>query len=118
MQPVILVAEDEELIRFIVAEYLSDAGFGVVEASNAADALSVISSMAAVDLVFTDINMPGDMDGNALADWLLVHRPDIPVLLTSGVSRPRPRNGGWKRRFLLKPYALVDVEKSIRELLH
>ena len=113
--PVILVAEDEAGIREIVAEFLSDSGFKVVEAPNAEAALELIQSRP-VDLVFSDVNMPGAMQGDTLADWLSTHRPTLPVILTSGVEKPTLR--GRARRFIRKPYLLLDVEHQIRELLH
>jgi CheY-like chemotaxis protein len=114
-EPVILVAEDEAGIRAVVAEYLSDSGFKVVEASNAEAALNLINSQE-IDLVFSDVNMPGTMQGDSLADWLSAHRPTLPVILTSGVEKPTLR--GCARRFIRKPYLLLDVEHQIRELLH
>jgi two-component system, response regulator PdtaR len=114
-QPTILVAEDEALVRALVAAYLSDSGFQVLEASDADTALALIGSRK-VDLVFTDINMPGVMKGDALAQWLSTHRPNMPVILTSGVERPRL--SGAARQFIPKPYAMREVERKIRELLH
>lgn len=113
----LLIAEDEELIRILVVEYLQDAGFKVIEAVNAAHALAVINEAGPIALVFTDIQMPGEMDGQALAHWLHQHRPDVPVLLTSGVERPL-MHPSRNRRFIPKPYALTEVERHIRELLH
>ena len=114
-EPVILVAEDETMIRTLIAEHLADSGFEVVEAPNAEVALDLIKSRP-VDLVFTDVNMPGAMQGDSLADWLSTHRPTLPVLITSGVAKPMLR--GRSRRFIRKPYSLVDLEHEIRELLH
>jgi two-component system, response regulator PdtaR len=113
--PVILVAEDETLIRMLITEHLTDSGFKVVEAPNADVALNLIESRQ-VDLVFTDVNMPGAMQGDSLADWLSTHRPTLPVIVTSGVAEPRLR--GKARRFIRKPYSLVELEHQIRELLH
>jgi CheY-like chemotaxis protein len=113
--PVILVAEDEVLIRMLIVEHLSGSGFKVVEAPTAEAALHLIASRQ-VDLVFTDVNMPGEMQGDSLADWLSAHRPALPVLVTSGVAKPTLRGRG--RRFIRKPYSLMEVEHQIRELLH
>ena len=114
-RPVVLVAEDEALIRFVLVTFLSDAGFTVLEASNADDAVTVLGSELPIDLVFTDINMPGDMNGDALAAWSSVHRPGLPVILTSAAVNPSDSNR--RRRFIPKPYDLSDVENQIRELL-
>ena len=116
-QPVILVVDDEVLVRLPIADHLRDVGFTVVEAANAGEALEVIASDAPVDLVFTDHNMPGEMDGCALADWLASHRPTLPVILTSGgadVLRTAVARGA---RFIAKPYAVLEVERQIRRLL-
>lgn len=114
-EPVILVAEDEAGIREVIAEFLSDSGFKVVEAPNAKAALDLIESRQ-IDLVFSDVNMPGSMQGDSLADWLSTNRPTLPVILTSGVEKPTLR--GSARRFIRKPYLLLEVEHQIRELLH
>ncbi len=88
-QPVrtILVVEDEVLIRLDVADFLRDNGFQVVEAANVAEALAVLSSAMRIALVFTDVQMPGSMDGLDLARWIRANRPDVPVIVTSGQLR-------------------------------
>ena len=113
--PVILVAEDELPIRSMICDFLADSGFKVLEADSADAALAIIDSRA-VDLLFTDVNMPGKMKGDSLARWLAVHCPHLPVIITSGLLKPRACGAG--RRFIPKPYALADVEHQIRELLH
>lgn len=117
--PVILIVEDEPFIRSTLSQYLRVAGFSVVDVANAQDAIDVFDSKAAVvDLVLTDINMPGVMDGRALSNWLLAARPGMPVILTSGVVTPSIESSERGRRFIPKPYELEDVEMQIRELLH
>jgi CheY-like chemotaxis protein len=114
---VILVVEDEVVLRTVIADHLHSAGFAVVEATNARDAIEVIASQVRVDLVFTDINMPGEMDGQSLAGWLLVHRPGLPVILTSGGAKATVPAYRHNRRFMGKPYLLAEVERQIRILL-
>lgn len=80
----ILVVEDEVLIRLAVAEGLRDCGYHVLEASNAADAIVVLNSGTPVDLVFTDVQMPGERDGLDLARWVRRNRPEARILITSG----------------------------------
>jgi CheY-like chemotaxis protein len=113
--PVILVAEDEAPIRSLICEFLSDSGFRVLEADSAEAALALLDARA-VDLVFTDVNMPGRLKGDALAQWLAVHCPQLPVIITSGMLKPQVC--GYGRRFIPKPYELADVENQIRDLLH
>jgi DNA-binding NtrC family response regulator len=114
---IVLVVEDEVLIRWAIADHLRDAGFGVIEASNAREARDVIASRTVVDIVFTDVHLPGDMDGFELADWIGLHNPHLLVLITSGspsIWRPERHAG---RPFLSKPYNLVHVEQRLRRLL-
>jgi CheY-like chemotaxis protein len=113
---VVLVVEDEILIRIAIADYLRGLGYGVIESANAQDAIAVVASRVPVDLVFTDINMPGEMDGQSLANWLLAHRPELPVILTSGATKAAGGSGN-RRRFVAKPYLAGSVEQHIRELL-
>jgi CheY-like chemotaxis protein len=116
-QPVVLIVEDEILIRWPFAEHLREAGFAVIEAGNAAEALAVIEAGAPVDLVFADIMTPGAVDGLALARRLASHRSDLPVLLTSGGAGAPVAAYVAQRRFVAKPYVFSEVEARIRELL-
>jgi CheY-like chemotaxis protein len=115
-RPCILIVEDDLLTRIAAAEFLRDSGFAVIEAASAAEARVVVSSSAAVDLVFTDIQMPGDMDGRSLAGWLAREMPKLPVILTSARLEGDTQSRG-QRRFVRKPYRLSDIENQIRELL-
>jgi CheY-like chemotaxis protein len=82
--PTILVVEDEPMVRMLLAESLRDAGYRVLEAGNAADAISTLHEDPAVDLVFSDVRMPGELDGFDLARWIKRHTPEMRVLLSSG----------------------------------
>ncbi len=83
----ILLVEDEVLVRLDLADYLRKCGYHVYEAANADEAMAVLKAGHAIDLLFTDIQMPGGMDGFALARWVRERYPDIEILLTSGVVR-------------------------------
>jgi len=107
---VVLVVEDEVLIRGTIADHLRDGGYAVVEAANATEALDVLASGEAVDIVFSDVQMPGRMDGVSLARFILEHHPGIPVLLTSGNPVP-------SASFIPKPYLVDDVASRIRRVL-
>ena len=78
----ILVVEDEVLIRIAVAERLREAGYIVVEAATAEDAMRFLNA-GQVSLVFVEANLPGDIDGNALAAWIEATCPEVRVLMTS-----------------------------------
>jgi CheY-like chemotaxis protein len=113
--PVVLVVEDDVLLRLVTAGSLREAGFEVLEAANSAEAMLVLASMP-VDAVFSDIDMPGKMDGLALAQWMRQRRLDTKIILTSGVARAL---GGAEEygSFLAKPYADTDVEHLLRSVL-
>lgn len=80
----VLLVEDEVLIRIPVAESLRDIGYEVIEAGNADEAIIIVNSGIHVDLVISDVQMPGQMDGRALVKYLTLERPDIPIILASG----------------------------------
>ena len=101
----ILVVEDEALIGEMVAEALEEQGFEVCLVSNAADALRHIESGAPVAALFTDIHMPGGMDGAELASRVRELRPDLPIVYASGRWHPGDRERLMPRSaFLPKPY--------------
>jgi two-component system, response regulator PdtaR len=116
--PVVLIVEDEPFVRIIVAEFLLENGLKVLEAENAEKALSVLNHRSDVELLFTDINMPGKLDGLALAKEVHERWPDILLMLTSG----RERLGGLEipdsGEFIAKPYSLDEVADKIHELLN
>jgi DNA-binding NtrC family response regulator len=83
----ILVAEDEFIILVDLADQLRSCGYRVIECLDAAQAIAVLASREPVDLVFSDIQMPGPFDGHDLAHWVARHRPEVRVILTSGDSQ-------------------------------
>lgn len=116
-QILVLVAEDEELVRLVIAEALRDVGFEVMEAAHAEAALSVLEHHAArIDVLFTDIQMPGAMDGLALAHHTSKNWPRIGLLITSARPQPARATLPEKSRFLTKPYHHSHVVHHIREL--
>ena len=106
--PVVLVVENDVLLRLVTASNLRDAGFEVIEAANSAEAIRVLEFIP-VDALFSDIDMPGKMDGLALAQWVHQRRLDTRIILTSGMERAL---GGAEEHasFLPKPCADADVE--------
>lgn len=112
----VLIVEDEEPVRMPIAEYLRDCGYHVLEAGDADEAIGLVNADARVDVVFSDVRMPGDKDGFALARWLHDHYPDVPVLLTSGYSAQAAR-GADLPRVIEKPYSQVRVREQIRHLI-
>ena len=119
-EPVVLVVEDEVLIRMAAADHLRHCGFKVAEAGSAAEAQDLILSGLKVDLVFSDITMPGALDGVGLTQWLAVHAPDVPVILTSGVTSSldaAKRACANVRALMSKPYDYDVVVTHIRAAL-
>jgi CheY-like chemotaxis protein len=117
--PTVLVVADEVLVRMAVSDYLRECGYNVVEASDAHEAIEVMTSEAGVDIAFADITMPGSLDGFGLAQWIRRERPDIRVVLTSGVARSAKAAGELCEDgpMLAKPYEHADLERRIRALL-
>ncbi len=111
----VLVVEDEVLIRLMVSDELRDAGFRVVEAANADDAMAYLQAGEPADLVFSDVRMPGSMDGIALAEKLRSDFPRVRIVLTSGHLLPREIRGGLP--FLTKPYELDRLRETLEALL-
>jgi CheY-like chemotaxis protein len=110
--PTILVVEDEVLVRLWVTDELRGNGFTVLEATNGDEALQVLNSSEEVDLVFTDIRMPGRRDGVALAQWLRKERPGLKVIIASSNL-----GASGADVFVAKPYSVPTVVQIIRELL-
>jgi DNA-binding response OmpR family regulator len=84
----LLVVEDEILIRFQICDYLRECGFRVIEAASADEALIVLQeSDLPVNIVLSDVEMPGTMDGFGLSKWLRANRPGIPIILVGSPAR-------------------------------
>jgi len=109
--PVVLVVEDEAIIRMLLTEWLEDAGFIVVEADSADAAISVLAGHRTIGAVVTDLRMPGSMDGLGLAGWMREHAPAVPVIITSGFTgQPDMRTiNPAIARVVTKPYNHRDV---------
>jgi CheY-like chemotaxis protein len=116
---VVLVVEDEVLIRLHVADFLRDCGLRVLEAANADEAVAILQhGPDAVDLVFSDINMPGSMNGFELASWIRGNRPDTRVILASGVpQKAKLATDICEDGVLAKPYDHRELVARIRRLL-
>jgi CheY-like chemotaxis protein len=116
---VVLAVEDEVLIRMVVAEYLRDCGYVVIEAGSAHEAVALFKADVEVDVVFSDIQMPGPMDGFGLAQWVRQNRPGVEVILTSGAASAADRAADLCEEgpLLQKPYDSGEVDRRIKQLL-
>jgi CheY-like chemotaxis protein len=113
--PVILFVEDEALLRLVIADELREAGFEVIEAADGGSALDALKDGARIDLLFTDIRMPGRLNGWDVAEQARSLKPDIPVIYATGFSDDGVRlvpNG----RFFKKPYRASAIVDAAREL--
>lgn len=111
----VLVVEDEVLIRATIADELRSAGFQVVEANNAHEAIKFIKTGEPVAAVFSDVQMPGSMNGAQMAELLKRDHPSIPVILTSGHVTLETVND--PERFIPKPYRSEMVVAEIIRLV-
>ena len=117
--PVILLVEASALTRMAVAGYLRDCGYQVVETDGAAEAKHLLLAGAAPQVAFIDLDVEDELGGFGLAQWVRKERPDVKVLLTSGVRRTAETAGDLCERgpHLAKPYDHRDLESQIRRLL-
>ena len=114
---VVVVAEDEWLVRMAIVDALTASGLIVNEAEDATAALShLTASPDLVNVLFTDVQMPGAMDGLALAHHVRATWPKIGLLITSGTLRPDGSDLPDGARFLAKPYEHTEVIKHVLEL--
>jgi CheY-like chemotaxis protein len=112
----VLVVEDEPLVLDMIAQELTDQGFAVLEADTAEAALSIIESGQAVDVLFTDIRLPGDMDGWRLAATVRAAKPELPVIYATGYTVERAAQVPGSV-FLKKPYRPSVIADTIRHLM-
>jgi CheY-like chemotaxis protein len=113
---VVLVVEDEALIRMSAVHIVEDAGFAVVEACNADEAIAILESRDDIRAVFTDINMSGTMDGWKLAHAIRGRWPPLHLIVTSGLSVPNKGQLPAKGRFIAKPYTAAQITAVLRDL--
>lgn len=114
----IVLVEDDVLIRLLVADLLVEAGFAVITASDADEALAALRKQAdRVGLLFTDISMPGPMTGLDLAYYVHEHWPGIPLLIASGQHAPTATELPAGSRFLRKPYLVAQAIAHAREMI-
>ena len=116
---VLLVVEDDALLRIVTADFLRHAGYLVMEAASADEAVGTLRRHRDIRLVLADVRMPGALNGFDLAEWVAYHRTDVPVLLTSGCvgEAHLPQRLNWTGRVISKPYRLAEIAARIKALL-
>src|ERR1700691_1607404 len=116
LSPVILIVEDELLLRMDSAEVIENAGYKVVQAANADDAIAILTARPNIHVVFTDIQMPRSMDGLKLARFVRDRWPPIKIVATSGlvgVGEGDLPEGGV---FIAKPYTATRIAATLRSM--
>ena len=116
-RPVVLVVEDEILLRWTAAAIVEGAGFDVVEAGTGIEAISVLEKRTDIRTVFTDVEMPGSVNGLQLAHLVSTRWPSIRIMATSGQFRLRDDDLPKGARFLHKPYDVANLTDTLKELM-
>jgi CheY-like chemotaxis protein len=116
----VLIVDDEPTVRVLVTDVLQDLGYRVIEAANGPAGLEVLHSGVQIDLLMTDVGLPGGMNGRQLADAARVTLPDLPVLFITGYAEQALFDDSQveaRMAVLTKPFAVAALASRIRELL-
>jgi len=116
-RPVVLIVEDELLLRMNAVDMIAAAGFEAIEAANADEAIEILENRRDIDVVFTDIQMPGSMDGLKLARAVRGRWPPIKIVATSGLVNVNETDLPEGGRFLAKPYHPHQIAGVLREVI-
>ncbi len=112
LAPTILVVDDEPIVRMTTSEILRDYGFNAIEAACGNDAIELVETLGHnLTLVFSDVQMPGEIDGCALAEWVKTHRPGLPVILASGQTAKASPD------IMRKPYDYAELVRRIERVI-
>jgi two-component system, response regulator PdtaR len=117
-KPIVLVVEDDFLIRSGAADMVRDLGFEAIEAADADEAISLLTRPNDINVVFTDIQMPGSMDGLRLVAVVRDRWPPVALLVTSGRVKPSEGHMPAGTRFLSKPYLQNELGTHLEALLN
>jgi len=115
-RPVVLIVEDEFLVRIGTRQVVETAGFDVVEADNSDEAIAILAARDDIYLILTDVNMPGSMDGLRLTHFVRDRWPPVKIVATSGHARIAEGDLPEGGRFLHKPYTGAEITATLREL--
>lgn len=116
-RPIVLIVEDESLIRMDAVEMIVAAGYEVLEAANADQAIEILEARADIVIVFTDIQMPGSIDGLKLAHAVRHRWPPVKIVACSGHIKVIQEDLPEGARFVQKPYSKSEIAMTFRELL-
>ena len=110
----ILVVEDDILLSLDISEALEDAGYDVIAAANADEAIKVLETRNDIRTIFTDINMPGSMDGLKLASAVRDRWPPVHIIVTTGMRAPHRDEMPANSMFIAKPYRSAEIIEAVR----
>lgn len=111
---VVLIVEDEPILRFHAADIVASAEFEVIETANADEAIAILNKRSDISIVLTDIDMPGSMDGLRLAAAVRDRWPPIEIIVMSGFVKPKPDALPRRGVFLPKPYQPEQLLSALR----
>lgn len=114
---IVLLVEDEPLIRMEIADDLNNRGFEVIEAGNAHDAIVILESRVDIQVLFTDIDMPGRMNGLMLAAHTHAHWPSVKIIVTSGLHSVSINDMPPESRFMGKPHLPNSIAAAMYDVL-
>jgi DNA-binding NtrC family response regulator len=115
-QPVMLIVEDEPLIRMCAVDFADEAGYLGLEAGDSAQALAILERGENVEILFTDITLPGEMDGIALAELVAERWPLVRVMLASGALAGLPADIAPGAYRLPKPYGITQFLEAVEQM--
>jgi two-component system, response regulator PdtaR len=115
-KPIILVVEDDALVRTLAVVVAEDSGFEVLSAASADEAIPILESRSDIRLVFTDVSMPGSMNGLKLAHVVRDRWPPVELLVTSAFSNFTVADLPKRSRFLAKPYNVGTLAKTLQQM--
>lgn len=116
--PVVLVVDDEALLRMLATDYFQDAGYEVIEAENGDVALELLRTRPDIRAIFTDVQMPGDVSGIELAERARAECPTCAIVVVSGRQFPKPSELAAGVRFVAKPYLGADIVRMFDGMLY
>jgi CheY-like chemotaxis protein len=115
-RPVVLIVEDDPLLRMLAVEIVEEAGFAALEACNADEAVKLLEAHTDIALLFTDVQMPGSMDGIRLAHAVRNRWPPVKIIVASGRARLKLADLPLGSRFMTKPYAAGAMIAELQSL--
>jgi len=116
----VLVIDDEPIVRMLIIETVEEAGFTALEAQDGPSGLKILQSDARIDLLVTDVGLPGGMNGRQVADAARVTRPELKVLFVTGYAENAAVANGYlgpNMAVVTKPFVMADLAKKITEMI-